>query len=192
MEKKDELKRKAGIRPGMVLSRKNGAEYLTFPAISETGMVSHLMTMRAGGVSEGDLWSMNLSFSRGDRKENVEENFRRAAALLGCRPEDIVCSDQTHTTNIRLVTSADKGKGVVRPKDFSDVDWLITNEPGIALATFYADCVPLLFVDPVRRAVGLSHSGWRGTAQGMGARTDRKSTRLNSSHESESRMPSSA
>ena len=171
MEKKDGLKRKAGIRPGMALSRKNEAEYLTFPAISKTGMVSHLMTMRAGGVSEGDLWSMNLSFSRGDRKENVEENFRRAAALLGCSPGDIVCSDQTHTTNIRLVTSVDKGKGVVRPKDYSDVDGLITSEPGIALATFYADCVPLLFVDPVRRAVGLSHSGWRGTAQGMGART---------------------
>ena len=102
MEKKDGLKRKAGIRPGMALSRKNEAEYLTFPAISKTGMVSHLMTMRAGGVSEGDLWSMNLSFSRGDRKENVEENFRRAAALLGCSPGDIVCSDQTHTTNIRL------------------------------------------------------------------------------------------
>ena len=59
----------------------------------------------------------------------------------------------------------------MRPKDFSDVDGLITSEPGIALATFYADCVPLLFVDPVRRAVGLSHSGWRGTVQGMGART---------------------
>ena len=171
MEKMDGLKRKAGIRPGMELSRKNGAEYLTFPAISETGLVSHMMTMRAGGVSEGDLWSMNLSFSRGDRRENVEENFRRAAALLGCGPEDIVCSDQTHTTNIRRVTAADRGKGVVRPKDFSDVDGLITDEPGIALATFYADCVPLLFLDPVRRAVGLSHSGWRGTAKGMAART---------------------
>ena len=171
MEQKDGLKRKAGILPGMECFQKNGAEYLTFPAISRTGMVSHLMTMRAGGVSEGDLRSMNLSFSRGDRKENVEENFRRTAALLGCRPEDIVCSDQTHTTNIRLVTAADKGKGVVRPKDYTDVDGLITDEPGIALATFYADCVPLLFVDPVRRAVGLSHAGWRGTAQGMGART---------------------
>ena len=148
MEKMDGLKRKAGIRPGMELSRKNGAEYLTFPAISETGLVSHMMTMRAGGVSEGDLWSMNLSFSRGDRRENVEENFRRAAALLGCGPEDIVCSDQTHTTNIRRVTAADRGKGVVRPKDFSDVDGLITDEPGIALATFYADCVPLLFWIP--------------------------------------------
>ena len=170
MEKKDGLKRKAGIRPGMALSRKNGAEYLTFPAISETGLVSHLMTMRAGGVSEGDLWSMNLSFSRGDRRENVEENFRRAAALLGCRPEDIVSSDQTHTTNIRLVTSADKGKGVVRPKDFSDVDGLITNEPGIALATFYADCVPLLFYDPQKKVVAMAHSGWRGTAARIGAK----------------------
>ena len=171
MEKMDGLKRKAGIRPGMELSRKNGAEYLTFPAISETGLVSHMMTMRAGGVSEGDLWSMNLSFSRGDRRENVEENFRRAAALLGCGPEDIVCSDQTHTTNIRRVTAADRGKGVVRPKDFSDVDGLITDEPGIALATFYADCVPLLFLDPVRRAVGLSHSGWRGTVKGISCET---------------------
>ena len=112
MEKKDGLKRKAGIRPGMALSRKNEAEYLTFPAISKTGMVSHLMTMRAGGVSEGDLWSMNLSFSRGDRKENVEENFRRAAALLGCSPGDIVCSDQTHTTNIRLVTSVERERAL--------------------------------------------------------------------------------
>ena len=171
MKTMDRLKRKPGIRPGMCLNEKNGAGYLTFPAISETGVVSHLMTMRSGGVSEGDLRSMNLSFTRGDRKENVEENFRRAAALLGCGPEDIVCSDQTHTVHIRHVTAADRGKGVIRPKDYQDVDGLITDEPGIALATFYADCVPLLFVDPVRRAVGLSHSGWRGTAQGMGART---------------------
>ncbi|HJA94427.1 MAG TPA: peptidoglycan editing factor PgeF [Candidatus Eisenbergiella merdipullorum] len=167
----DGLKRKAGIVPGMALSEKSGAEYLTFPAISRTGVVSHLMTMRAGGVSEGDLWSLNLGFSRGDRPENVRENFRRAAALLGCLPEDMVCSDQTHTTNIRRVTNADRGKGVVRPKDYRDVDGLITDEPGIALATFYADCVPLLFVDPLKRAVGLSHSGWRGTARGMGAET---------------------
>ena len=167
----DGLNRKTQNGPGMKLSEKNGAEYLTFPAISALGTVSHLMTMRAGGVSEGDLRSMNLSFSRGDKRENVEENFRRAAALLGCGPQDIVCSDQTHTTHIRHVTAADKGKGVVRPKDYHDVDGLITDEPGVALATFYADCVPLLFVDPVRRALGLSHSGWRGTAQGMGIRT---------------------
>ena len=169
-EAADSLKRKPGIRPGLRLHEKNGAEYLTFPAISETGLVSHLMTMRSGGVSEGELGSMNLSFTRGDRKENVEENFRRAAALLGCGREDIVGSDQTHTVHIRHVTAEDKGKGVTRPKDYRSVDGLITDEPGVALAVFYADCVPLLFLDPVRRAVGLAHSGWRGTAQGMGAR----------------------
>ena len=169
-EAADSLKRKPGIRPGLRLHEKNGAEYLTFPAISETGLVSHLMTMRSGGVSEGELGSMNLSFTRGDRKENVEENFRRAAALLGCGPEDIVCSEQTHMVHIRHVTAEDKGKGVTRPKDYRSVDGLITDEPGVALAVFYADCVPLLFLDPVRRAVGLAHSGWRGTAQGMGAR----------------------
>ena len=169
-EAADSLKRKPGIRPGLRLHEKNGAEYLTFPAISETGLVSHLMTMRSGGVSEGELGSMNLSFTRGDRKENVEENFRRAAALLGCGPEDIVCSEQTHMVHIRHVTAEDKGKGVTRPKDYRSVDGLITDEPGVALAVFYADCVPLLFLDPVRRAVGLAHSGWRGTAQRMGAR----------------------
>ena len=171
MEQGDGLKRKAGIRPGMTWNRKDGVEYLTFPEIERTGMVRHLMSMRAGGVSEGDLWSMNLSFSRGDKKENVEENYRRIAGILGCRREDFVCSDQTHTTNIRRVTAADRGKGVVRPRDYSDVDGLITDERGIVLSTFYADCVPLLFVDPVRRAVGLSHSGWRGSVQMMGAKT---------------------
>ena len=129
MKTMDRLKRKPGIWPGMRLNEKNGAGYLTFPAISETGVVSHLMTMRSGGVSEGDLWSMNLSFTRGDRKENVEENFRRAAALLGCGPEDIVCSDQTHTVHIRHVTAADRGKGVIRPKDYQDVDGLIPALP---------------------------------------------------------------
>lgn len=158
-------------KEGMRINREGECVYLTFPAIERTGAVRHLMSTRLGGVSEGDLWSMNLSYSRGDQKENVDENFRRIGAVLGYGPEDFVCSDQTHTTNIRRVTAADKGKGVVRPRDYHDVDGLITDEPGIVLSTFYADCVPLLFVDPVRGAAGLSHSGWRGTVGKMGAAT---------------------
>ena len=69
---------------------------------------------------------------------------------------------------LRRVTEEDAGKGVVRERDYTDVDGLITNVPGITLVTFYADCVPLYFVDPVRRAIGLSHSGWRGTVNRMG------------------------
>lgn len=154
----------------MLQQEKNGVEFLTFPAFSKSGIVDHLFSTRIGGVSEGCCSTMNFSFTRGDKKEAVLENYRRMAGVLQCGMEDFVCSDQTHTTNIRLVTREDGGKGVLREKDYRDVDGLITKEPGLMLVTFYADCVPLYFLDPVRGAVGLAHSGWRGTVQRMGAK----------------------
>ena len=84
-------------------------------------------------------------------------------------PEHMVASKQTQTTNIHLVTKADAGNGITRPSVYDDIDGLATDIPEIALVTFYADCVPLYFVDPVHRAIGLAHSGWRGTVAGMGA-----------------------
>lgn len=141
---------------------------LHFKLLEELPIVKHCFTTRAGGVSTGDCESMNLSFTRGDEEAAVRENYRRVAQALGVKCEDIVCSDQTHTTNVRRVMRADAGKGVVIPKDYTDVDGLITNELGLVLATFYADCVPLYFVDPVHKAIGLSHSGWRGTVNKMG------------------------
>ena len=149
---------------------KNGEELPLFhyPLLDETGIVRHCFTTRYGGVSEGMVSKLNLSFTRGDVKESVEENYRRIAEAMGVPYEKIVCSDQTHTTNVRVVTEADAGTGIIRPKDYTDVDGLITNVPEITLATFYADCVPLYFVDPVHHAIGLSHSGWRGTVARMG------------------------
>lgn len=144
---------------------------LKFPLLEACNVVSHCFTTRAGGISTGVCSSLNLSFSRGDAPEAVRENFRRVAESFGVMPEEIVCSMQTHTTNVRRVGRADGGAGVTRPLPWSDVDGLITDEPGILLATFYADCVPLYFVDPVHRAIGLSHSGWRGTVSRMGAVT---------------------
>lgn len=142
--------------------------YLSFPILEKIDWTSHLFSTRMGGVSEGIYRSMNLSYTRGDRKEAVDENFRRIAAALSCSVEDMVCSDQTHTTNLRIVGRADGGKGITRPKDYTDVDGLLTDEPGVFLATFFADCVPLYFVDTKRRAVALAHSGWRGTVARMG------------------------
>lgn len=153
---------------------KNGVKFLSFPALEKTKIVRHLFSTRTGGVSEGMFSTMNLSFTRGDNPESVLENFRRIAGVLGCEVEDFVCSDQTHTTNVRVTGRADAGKGVIKEKDYTDVDGLITNEPGVVLATFYADCVPLYFVDPVKKAIGLSHSGWRGTVNKMGLNTVRK------------------
>lgn len=149
---------------------KNGAQVplIHFPLLDQTGEVRHCFSTRYGGVSEGIFSSLNLSFSRGDVKEDVEENYRRVAEILETDCNHLVCSDQTHTTNVRLVTEKDAGKGVVRLRDYTDVDGLITNVPGLTLVTFYADCVPLYFVDPVHHAIGLSHSGWRGTVARMG------------------------
>ena len=144
-------------------------DYLSFPALRGCGLVEHLFTTRLGGVSEGIYESMNLSYSRGDDAQRVTENYRRIARVLGCTVEDMVCSDQTHTTNIRRVTAADGGKRITRPADYHDIDGLVTNESGVALVTFYAECVPLYFVDMKNRAIGMAHSGWRGTVQKMGA-----------------------
>lgn len=145
--------------------------YLKYPMLENTGIVRHGFSTRLGGVSQGCYASLNLSFDRGDREEAVRENFRRIGEAMGVRCEDMVLSRQTHTTNVRVVTEDDRGKGIVRERDYTDVDGLVTNVPGICLVTSYADCVPLYFVDPVKRVIGLSHSGWRGTVGKIGKKT---------------------
>ena len=157
----------------MISNTKNGVEYLTFNNLSGLDGIRHAFTTRIGGASEGIYSTMNLGFTRGDDKKCVDENYRRMALVLDCDVSDLVLSHQTHTVNVRYVTDKDAGCGITRPLEYSDVDGLITDTPGIVLVTLYADCVPLFFVDPVHRAVGLSHSGWRGTVNRMGRVTVR-------------------
>ena len=157
--------------PHMNVRKNKGVTYLTWPEFEKIPGFVHGFSTRLGGVSEGIYSSMNLSFTRGDKEEAVRENYNRISAALGFSPEDIVTSDQTHTANVRVITAEDRGNGITKPRPYTDVDGMITNVPGIVLATFYADCVPLYFADPVHKAVGLSHSGWRGTAAGIGAVT---------------------
>lgn len=143
----------------------NGLKYLVFPRFEKLGIVDHLFSTRIGGVSKGDYATCNLSYTRGDDKEAVDENYKRVSEALGHGKtlKDFVSTFQTHTTNVRVVTEADRGKGPFIKRDYTDVDGLVTNVPGIILSTFHADCPPVYFVDPVKRAIGLSHSGWKGT-----------------------------
>lgn len=150
------------------------APYLEYPLLTDTKIVHHGFSTRLGGVSQGCYASMNLSFTRGDDEAAVRENYHRIAKSIGVKCENMVLSQQTHTTNVRVVTEKDKGKGIVKPLDYTDVDGMVTNIHGICLVTFYADCVPLYFVDPVQKAIGLSHSGWRGTVGKIGKETIRK------------------
>ncbi len=142
--------------------------YYTFPVLDAVPFVRHAFSTRLGGVSEGIYASMNLSFGRGDDPVRVRANFDRLCGAIGVSAEDIVLSRQEHHTAVRHVTAADRGKGITRERDYDDFDGLLTDEPGLVLCTQYADCVPLLFADPVRRVVGTSHSGWKGTVAEMG------------------------
>ena len=154
------------------IREKNGVTYLTFPLLERAGLI-HGFTTRLGGVSSGEFASMNFNLTRGDDPANVEENFRRFCGAIGCDWDKAVLSHQTHTVNVQVVTEdmVTPGRTLMEKQPFSDVDGLITDVPEAVLVTSFADCVPLYFLDPVRRVIGLSHSGRRGTVNRMGAVT---------------------
>ncbi len=132
--------------------------------------VSHCFTTRYGGVSKGYLASLNLGLNRGDSRENVLRNYEILGNALGFSVEDLVFTRQTHTDLVERVGKSNRGEGLFRPV-LPERDGLVTDEPGVALAIFSADCTPVLFYDPVRRAVGGCHAGWRGMAKGIPAKT---------------------
>ena len=144
---------------------------IQYQSLIDTQCVEHGFSTRMGGVSEGIYKSMNLSYTRGDTRESVTENFKRFCASIHMDWQKIVSTDQTHTANVRLVTEKDAGHGIVSPNQFFDIDGQVTNVPGLPLITYHADCVPLFFVDPIKKAIGLSHSGWKGTVSRIGANT---------------------
>ena len=166
--------KRKGTAPVLKEKEKDGVVYLSFPLLETCNMVNHGFSTRLGGVSEGEFSSMSFGYARGDRPEAVLENYRRMGNALGVDYRKMVVSFQTHTVNVRQVGEEDAGKGIWRRREYEDVDGLVTNVPGITLVTLYADCVPLYFVDPINRAIGLSHSGWRGTAARMGNVTIQK------------------
>ncbi len=152
----------------MNFNERSGVAYLTSPSFERFGFVRHAFSTRLGGVSQNEYASMNLNFGRGDPDETVMENYRRFCLAAGFDSRTLVASAQDHHTFIRRVTSENYGNGIWKPRDMQSVDGLITNEPNVTLVTYYADCVPLFFLDPQKRAIGLAHAGWRGTVAKIG------------------------
>lgn len=150
---------------GFCHERADGVEFLTIPAFEKAGFRAVFST-RIGGVSEGGLSSLNLGLSRGEPAERTRENYRRICAAAGLEEASLVMAAQTHTANVRRVFFADRGEGLLR-REFADVDGLATDERGVTLVTFHADCTPIFLADPRTRAMALLHAGWRGTAAGM-------------------------
>lgn len=151
--------------------KKGEVIYLTFPKLEAAKGVRHAFSTRAGGVSKGNCATMSFGFSLGDDKADVLKNYEIFCSAFGADARNCVLSQQTHTANLRVVTAEDKGKGIFRERDYSDIDGLVTDEKGLVLVTQYADCTPLAFYDPVKGVVATSHGGWRGTVQEIAAKT---------------------
>lgn len=143
--------------------QKNNVVYLASDGFLAAGGVAHGFSTRHGGVSSGIYATMNLGSTRGDDPAAVRENFRRFCSAIGADDEHLVMTTQVHGTLIRPVTFAD-----VETDSYDrwehECDGLITNLPGLALTVFSADCIPVLFYDPIQRVIAAVHAGWRGTA----------------------------
>lgn len=134
-----------------------GAAYLTAPNIA----ARHAFSTRLGGVSTGVLESLNLSVRRGDTPENVRENWRRLGAAAGLDLTRAVYAQQVHSAEVRIAHAADAQPPEREPR-FA-CDGFVTNEPGVPLAVFMADCLPVLLHDPAAGVIGAVHCGWRGS-----------------------------
>lgn len=119
-------------------------------------------TIRSGGVSIEPFGTMNMGLHVGDEPSAVVTNRRRLAESLGMSFDAWTCADQVHGNRVCEVTAGGAGR-----ESLEDVipatDGLFTRRAGILLTSFYADCVPLYFLDPDNRAIGLAHAGWKGT-----------------------------
>lgn len=149
-----------------------GLEVLKFKALEDIEGVEHCFTTRIGGYStEPGYESLNMGFHYEGDAENARLNYEKVAnVIFGKSSADMVRSDQVHKTEIRIVTESDRGKGVTAARDYDAIDGLVTDIPGIVLATVYADCTPLFFADKAKGVVGVAHSGWKGTVGKIGAK----------------------
>jgi len=150
---------------------RNDRSYLLLPAWRDQGVIA-AFTARTGGVSTGPYESLNLGLHVGDRESLVLANRETVAHDLGFALEQMVCCEQVHGSRVAVVKAEDAGRGAkVYRESLPGFDAMVTDCPGIFLTEFYADCIPLYFFDPVRRAVGLAHSGWKGTIGGVAQAT---------------------
>lgn len=157
------------------VTSKGHLKFYTFPHFEATGQMAHGFTTRAGGVSNGPYSGLNTAFHVGDTIENVRANRAQACEALGINPEQLVAGKQVHGDRVEVVQQKDMGRGALFYEEaLPDTDALITGTPGVPLSSYYADCVPVFFLDPVKKVIALAHAGWKGTVLKIGQKTVEK------------------
>jgi YfiH family protein len=138
--------------------------YCRFPEIDALKMVDCAFSTRLGGMSEGKYEALNLGLHVGDVPCRVLTNRKHFFEALNMSPETWVSAEQVHGDLIQIVTKKYAGRGLLEHKDsIPGVDGLITQDMGVSLVAFFADCVPVFLIDPRKRVIGLVHAGWKGT-----------------------------
>ena len=149
----------------MIERVREAVRFFTFESLDAHTGVSAVVTTRHGGMSTGVFATMNLGRRGGDDPDAVAGNRERAAALVGASVPQLTFGKQVHRANVAVITAADRGRA------FDDTDALVTNTPDTPLVILTADCAAVVLFDPVRKAIGIAHAGWRGTVARVAAET---------------------
>jgi hypothetical protein len=150
---------------GLIERNKDGVRYFGFDAFATQTGVDAVVTTRHGGESVGAFATLNLGGRTGDDADVVKRNRARAASIVGAAPAWLTFGWQVHDARVAVVRNDQRGDV------FDDTDALVTNAALVPLVILTADCAAIFFFDPVRRAVGIAHAGWRGTVARIAART---------------------
>ncbi|HWQ96975.1 MAG TPA: peptidoglycan editing factor PgeF [Clostridia bacterium] len=161
------LQQYMNIKRGASFHYVSGVGIYTLPALTHIAGVDHGFTAKSGGVSEGYFASLNLSFTRPEKRENVMENYRIFCRAAEIPFDTMVMDSYEHGTTVLKVDRSDAGKGYLFDP-LPACDGLVTNDPAVTLITGHADCMAFYFVDPVKRCIGLAHAGWRGALGRIG------------------------
>lgn len=149
----------------MNINFKEAMSYLTFKKLEEYKFVSHAYSTRLGGVSTGCFKSLNLGFATKDSRELINKNYDIFCDSMNIKKENLAITSQVHGNNIVCVGKSDISKEGITC--FENTDALITNQKGISLMTFHADCLAIYMIDIKKHIVGLAHAGWRGTVKSI-------------------------
>lgn len=128
--------------------------------------ILHFASTRIDGFSSFPYESLNLGFHVGDEPQNVLKNRQHLASALRIPLKNFTVAEQIHSGNVAIVTEAQKGSGADNPaRKIRATDAMVTDVPNICLMIFIADCVPILFLDPIKMVIATAHAGWRGTVK---------------------------
>ena len=163
------------IKHGFIYKRTNkGTGLYCAEALDKAGGVSHGFSTREGGITvDPPKASLNLSWTRCGSPEEVIANFKIFAEGAGIDYDDMAVVNHEHGANVLRIAHEHRGRGFYKVP-LPPCDGIITDDPTVTLVTSHADCGAYFFYDPVHRAIGMAHAGWKGTLLRIGAEMARR------------------